>query len=197
MRFLRRQLERLQQYDDIAEIGGIARRSFANNSFDGILTMIGVLMGNLTAGVRDAQIVISTGLATSFAIGISGLWGAYMAETAERSRSLDELESHTLSDLSGTRIGRASRAAVIVVALVDGLSPLLASALVLFPMFLVGRIGIQTGYYVSLGLGLGSLFALGAILGAVGKQSLFLNGLKMISGGIVAILVLYLLEVLG
>ena len=194
MRFLRRELDRLRRYDDLAEISAIARRSFANNSFDGILTMIGVLMGNFTAGVRDARVVISTGLATSFAIGVSGLWGAYMAETAERNRSLDDLENHTLSDLSATRIGRASRIAVVIVALVDGLSPLLSSVLVLIPMFASQRLGIETSYYGSLGLGLALLFALGAILGVVGRQNLAVAGLKMVSGGIVAIVISYLLR---
>ena len=156
--------------------------------------MIGVLMGNFTAGVRDARVVISTGLATSFAIGVSGLWGAYMAETAERNRSLDDLENHTLSDLSATRIGRASRIAVVIVALVDGLSPLLSSVLVLLPMFASQRLGIETSYYGSLGLGLALLFALGAILGAVGRQNLAVAGLKMVSGGIVAIVISYLLR---
>ena len=62
----------------------IARRYFAMNAFDGVLTIIGVLMGNLVAGVSSAQIVLSTGLTTSGAMGISGLWGAYLTESAER-----------------------------------------------------------------------------------------------------------------
>ena len=194
MSFVRQQLDRLQQYDEVAEISGIARRSFANNSFDGILTMIGVLMGNLAAGVLDARVVISTGLATSLSIGVSGLWGAYMAETAERSRSLGELENHTLSDLSDTRIGRASRMAVLVVALIDGLSPLVSSVLVLIPMFMSGSVGVVPAYYISLGLSLALLFLLGAILGLVGKQSIVVAGAKMISGGVVAILLSYALR---
>ena len=194
MSFVRQQLERLQQYDEVAEISGIARRSFANNSFDGILTMIGVLMGNLAAGVLDARVVVSTGLATSLSIGVSGLWGAYMAETAERNRSLGELENHTLSDLSDTRIGRASRMAVLVVALIDGLSPLVSSVLVLIPMFLAGRVGVVPAYYMSLGLSLALLFLLGAVLGLVGKQGIVVAGAKMVSGGAVAILVSYALR---
>jgi len=129
------------------------------------------------------------------AMGISGLWGAYLTESAERKRSLDILENHTLSDLSGTKIGRASRAAVIIVALVDGLAPFAAALLVLSPFFFSTLLGeITTSYYVSLGVALATLFALGAFLGRVSKDSLILSGLKMIGAGLVAILLGHLLD---
>ncbi len=195
MGLLHRALQQLREYDDIAEISEIARRYFAMNAFDGVLTIIGVLMGNYTAGVRSPAIVISTGLSTCMAMGISGLWGAYLTESAERKRSLDILENHTLSDLSGTKIGRASRAAVIIVALVDGLAPFAAALLVLSPFFFGTLLGeITTSYYLSLGLALATLFALGAFLGRVSKDSLILSGLKMIGAGLVAILLGHLLN---
>lgn len=78
------------------------------NAFDGVLTMIGVFMGNLAAGVTQSGIVLTTGLTTSIAMGVSGLWGAYLTETAERQRELDDLGHYTLSDLSDSRIGQAS-----------------------------------------------------------------------------------------
>lgn len=195
MGLLYRALQQLREYDDIAEISEIARRYFAMNAFDGVLTIIGVVMGNYTAGVRSPAIVISTGLSTCMAMGISGLWGAYLTESAERKRSLDILENHTLSDLSGTKIGRASRAAVIIVALVDGLAPFAAALLVLSPFFFSTLLGeITISYYLSLGMALAILFALGAFLGRVSKDSLILSGLKMIGAGLVAILLSHLLD---
>lgn len=195
MGLLYRALQQLREYDDIAEISEIARRYFAMNAFDGVLTIIGVVMGNYTAGVRSPAIVISTGLSTCMAMGISGLWGAYLTESAERKRSLDILENHTLSDLSGTKIGRASRAAVIIVALVDGLAPFAAALLVLSPFFFSTLLGeITISYYLSLGVALATLFAVGAFLGRVSKDSLILSGLKMIGAGLVAILLSHLLD---
>jgi predicted membrane protein (TIGR00267 family) len=116
MRSLLEAVSYLREYDKLANISEIARRYFAMNAFDGVLTIIGVLMGNLVAGVNDASIVLSTGLATSVAMGVSGLWGAYLTESAERKRDLDELSRVTLTDLTNTRIGRASRAAILIVA---------------------------------------------------------------------------------
>jgi len=51
MSFLKRKLRQFKEYDDIAEIGEIARRYFVMNAFDGILTIIGVLTGSYVAHV--------------------------------------------------------------------------------------------------------------------------------------------------
>ena len=195
MGFLARKLHELREYDDIASISEIARRYFAMNAFDGVLTIIGVLMGSYTARVRDPTVVIVTGFSTSIAMGISGLWGAYLTESAERKRDLDDLESRTLTDLSQTKIGRASRVAVIIVALVDGLAPFLAALVVLLPFFLSGLMAdIVFSYYASLGMALVVLFAVGAFLGKVSKESLIISGVKMIGAGLVSMLVSRLLS---
>ena len=187
-------LRRITEYDELADIGEIARRYFAMNAFDGVLTIIGVLMGNLTAGVQDARIVTTTGLATSVAMGVSGLWGAYLTEAAERKRELVELSRQTLTNLKETRIGRASRSAAVIVSLVDGLSPLLAAMVVLTPFFFSGVFPTITwAYYSSLGLALLTLFALGLFLGHISKDNILLYGLKTIVAGIASILISFLL----
>jgi predicted membrane protein (TIGR00267 family) len=188
-------LHKLREYSDIASIDEIARRYFAMNAFDGVLTIIGVLMGNYTAHVRDPTVVLVTGFSTCIAMGVSGLWGAYLTEAAERKRELDDLESHTLTDLSETKIGRASRVAVVVVALVDGLAPFLAALVVLFPFFLSNLLAdIVFSYYVSLGMALVVLFVVGAFLGKVSRENLIISGVKMIGAGLVSILLTYILD---
>lgn len=194
MSFLKRRLRQFKEYDDIAEIGDIARRYFVMNAFDGILTIIGVLTGSYAARVENASVVISTGLATSIAMGISGLWGAYFTEAAERKRDLDELENHTLTDLSETRIGRASRMAGVIVALVDGFAPFLSALIALLPFFFSASLGgIYLSYYLSLGIALVSLFGLGVFLGTVSRGNVALWGLKMIGAGLLSIVLGYLL----
>ena len=187
-------LRRLREYDRIAGISEIARRLFAINAFDGVLTIIGVLMGNFAAGVSQPAIVVSTGIATSAAMGISGLWGAYMTEVAERERSLIELECYTLSDLAGTRIGEASRAAAIVVALVNGVAPSVAGLVVLTPFFLAAWIADPLMIYLSsIAIALLSLMGLGVFLGKVSKVNILFSGLKMLAAGVVCAVVSYLL----
>jgi predicted membrane protein (TIGR00267 family) len=187
-------LERLKGYDRLVNIAEIGRRYFAMNAFDGVLTIIGVLMGNLIADVENPQIVVSTGLATCIAMGISGLWGAYLTESAERQRDIDELSQYTLEDINDSRIGRASRVAVVMVALVDGISPFLAAFIVLIPFFFAGLFAtITMVYYISLGTALLTLFALGLFLGHISRGNLFLFGIRTVVAGLISILISYLL----
>jgi len=184
----------LREYSRIAGVAEIARRYMAMNAFDGVLTMIGVLMGNYVAGVRSASVVIHTGMATSIAMGVSGLWGAYLTEAAERKRELAELERASLTDLGQTRIGRASRVAVIIVALVDGLAPFVAALIVLLPLFAAGLFGnILVSYVLALVLALVGLFGLGAFLGHISGRSLVGYGLRTLVAGIVSIALSFLL----
>jgi len=187
---IRRLLDQANQYNNIANVGEIARRYFVMNAFDGVLTIIGMLMGNMAAGVTNPNIVITTGLSTSIAMGISGLWGSYLTESAERKHDLDELSSSTLTDLNDSRIGRASRYAAVTVSIVDGISPLLAALLVLIPFFIYGIFpNIQVVYYTTLGLSLVTLFALGVFLGNISKENLIISGIKTAIAGIASIII--------
>jgi predicted membrane protein (TIGR00267 family) len=187
-------LQRLREYDNLANISEIGRRYFAMNAFDGVLTIIGVLMGNLTASVQEPRVVVSTGLATCVAMGVSGLWGAYLTEAAERKRDLDELSRYTLTDLNDTRIGQASRIAVVTVALIDGLAPFLAALVVLIPFFAAGLFpSITWVYYTSLGVALATLFSLGLFLGHISRGNLILYGLRTVVAGLISIAISLLL----
>jgi predicted membrane protein (TIGR00267 family) len=187
---IRRLLDQANQYNNIANVGEIARRYFVMNAFDGVLTIIGMLMGNMAAGVTNPNVVITTGLSTSIAMGISGLWGSYLTESAERKHDLDELSNSTLTDLNNSRIGRASRYAAFTVSIVDGISPLLAALLVLIPFFIHGIFpNIQVVYYTTLGVALVTLFALGVFLGNISKENLIISGIKTTIAGVASIII--------
>ena len=187
-------LDDLREYERIAGFWQIARRALANNAFDGVLTMVGVVMGQWVGGIENPATVILIGVATSISIGISGLWGAYLAESAERGRELAKLEKISLTDLGETKIGRASRMAVVVVSLVDGLSPLLSSLIVLTPFFFASRGGgMLVSYVLSMALALVCLFILGMFLGHISGRSLVGYGLRTMIAGVVAIMITRLL----
>jgi predicted membrane protein (TIGR00267 family) len=191
-------LERFRQFDRLVKFSEIARRYFAMNAFDGILTIIGVLMGNMTAGVDDARVVAITGMSTCVAMGVSGLWGAYLTESAERGRELDELSRVTLKDMSNTRVGRASKKAVVAVAIVDGLSPFLGALIVLIPFFIAGWLpSIRVAYYTSIGMALLALFGLGVFLGVISRGRLIVSGIRTVTAGLISILISYLMGVEG
>lgn len=198
MRSVRDLIETFREYNEISEAGLIARRAFVNNSFDGVLTMTGVIMGSLVVGVEDPRVVIVTGVSTATAIGISGGWGAYLAESAEREHAIEELQGVTLTDLRNSKIGKASRLGVKIVAAVDGLAPFASALLVVFPFFLVPLLPeIAYAYYSSIALALLALFGLGIFLGKLSQRNMFLSGMKTVVAGIICIGITYLLELLA
>ena len=95
-------IEKWKQYGKISDLGIIARRKFFNNCFDGALTCAGIISAQFVlflpffflgvpANITTRTVYI-TGVATTFAIGISGLWGAFLSEEAERKKKMIDLK---------------------------------------------------------------------------------------------------------
>jgi len=188
-------LQTFMEYREMTDMDEIGRRKFVNNAFDGILTMVGVVMGSYLAGVTDPAVVISTGVTTSMAIGVSGFWGAYISEKAERKREIDDLGKALLSDLSDSKQARAGHVASIVVSVVDGLSPFLAAFFVVLPFLFAGLVSnINYIYYTSIAFALLFLFGLGVFTGSVGRQNVIRSGIRMLVAGIVCIALSFLLS---
>jgi predicted membrane protein (TIGR00267 family) len=190
-----RTFDRLSRYHEIAEVGGIARRYFAMNAFDGVLTSLGILVGAFVGGVEQASTVISVVAAAAASMGVSGAYGSYLIERAERGRALRELEESTLSRLRDTDIGAASRYASVVIGIIDGLSPAIASAIILTPFFVVGSGHVHAAFYAGGAIAFVELFGLGMFLGRVSRQSLIFAGLKLVVAGVVSLGLSLLLNV--
>ena len=81
---------------DISEAGPIIRRYFVMNFFDGVLTALGIVLGALVTHLNGTPVsstfVITTCLFTAIGIGISGLTGSHLAETAERRLNVIEMK---------------------------------------------------------------------------------------------------------
>ena len=85
-------IEKFKTYAKITDIESIARRYFVNNFYDGMLTIIGILLGFFILIFKEGQqtvdshIVLLTGFATSISMFMSGLSGSYISEKAEQKR---------------------------------------------------------------------------------------------------------------
>jgi len=191
-------LREFGEYRRLSGVDEIGRRCLANNAFDGILTMVGVLMGSYISGITETRVVLFTAFATCLAMGISGFSGAYMAESAERKHNLHELEKAMLVDLGNTTQARANQFAVVVVSLIDGLSPLVAGMMVVTP-FLFPHLWTSTmaPYYVALAVAFVMLFALGAFLARIARESIVPAGVKMLLAGAACVVASMLLNVAG
>ena len=186
---MRRGLATLRHYHEIAEVGEIARRYFAMNAFDGVLTTIGVLVGGYFGGIDSARAIFVVVLTTAVGMGVSGFYGSYLVERAERDRAMRELEESTLSSLQNTEIAAASRYATIVIALIDGASPFVAALIAMIPFAFAGMLGVPTAYYLAIVVGLAELFGLGVFLGAVSRDRLWFSGLKLVFAGVIALVI--------
>lgn len=176
----------------------IARRYFVMNSFDGALTILGIIVALFMSGERRASLIIISSLGAAVAMAISGIWGAYSIEKAERTNSLRELEKHLLRDLDETELERKLNITTILIALVDGLSPMLVSVILVSPFFLAqgGLLSIQKAFYASIGLIVLVLFLLGLFVGHVAKEDGIRSGFSMLFAGIAVGAVVVLLKLL-
>ena len=52
----------MYEYNKILALDTIARRYLVMNSFDGVLTIIGILIGAYSVGINDSRIIIAAGL---------------------------------------------------------------------------------------------------------------------------------------
>jgi len=188
-------LTRARLYIQVTHISDIARRYFVKNGMDGSMTVLGIVLGAWTANVEEPNIVVMAGLGACLAMGISGLFGAYITEKAERKRQLKTLEQSMLSDLEDSLHQDASEFVPAFAAIVDGLSPALTAVISLIPFILsiAGLLPIWNAYLISLVLTFITLFALGLYLGQVARERMWLYGLQMLAAGVVIAVIIFLL----
>lgn len=187
-------LTTLRRYHEISGVGELVRRYFALNAFDGVLATLGIIAGGYIGGVRSGRTLVLVGVTTTLAMAVSGFYGSYLVEKAERRRALRELEESTLSSLKGTEISAASRYATLVIAGADGASPALAAAIAFSPFLLSPWIGIQSAYLIGAAICLVECFLLGVFLGRVSRERFFVSGMKLVLAGVVLLVISLLLE---
>jgi len=177
----------------------IVRRYVVMNSFDGALTMLGIILANFFAGTTNAQLVLLPSIGAAIALCISGVWGAYTAELSEVKRSIKELEQHMMRKMHNTHYARKERIMAYTIAIVNGLVPLFVAFILITPFFFV-KTGILTtarAYYWSLGAVMAALFGFGMFAGKTAKENLYLHAVKMLFAGVVISAIFYLLTLVG
>ena len=139
-------------------------------------------------------VIVATGLGACLAMGVSGLFGTYITERAERKGHLKTLEESLLSDLNDSVHRDASEVVSVLAALIDGLSPSLTAMVALTPFFLTMTdvLIIWDAYLISFILNFATLFSLGVYLGTIAKENVWLYGFQMLGAGVVIAVVIFL-----
>jgi predicted membrane protein (TIGR00267 family) len=215
-------IDKWKHYSKMSNLGEIARRKFFNNCFDGALTCAGIISGMLilflaNPGLLVPSNVIITGFATALAIGISGLWGAFLSEEAERKKKIRDLKKEMviLDEEDGeveietgkvekksrkkkkkksqeTIITKSENFATIVASLVDGGAPVLGASLPLIPFFFGESLTIMhfiSSYIILVCL----LVYLGIYLGQISGGGRLRYALHLVAAGVVTLIVTLLL----
>jgi predicted membrane protein (TIGR00267 family) len=218
---IKKKIHQWKEYSEMSDLGIIARRKFFNNAFDGALTCAGIVSGIFIIFLEgsltfDTQDVLITGFATALAIGISGLWGAFLSEEAERKKKVidmkkdmadveDESELAKLKYIKKTYkngekkkaktiLEKAEKFATIVASLVDGGAPVLGSSLPLIPFFFgvtLTLLHFIFSYVILAGL----LVYLGIFLGQISGGGRLRYALHLITAGVVTLIVSILLGI--
>lgn len=189
-------LERIKAMLDLSDSGGIMRRYFVVNGFDGALTTLGLIMGFYVSVGVDISVVVTSCLAAALALGMSGISSAYISEMAERKRNLAQLEEAMVSSLENSHHARAAIWIPLLVALVNGIAPLLIALIIIFPLWLAQR-GVELLFPplpTAMAVALVIIFLLGVFLGRVGGTFWLWSGLQSL---VVALLTAGLIFVIG
>ena len=188
-----KRLKRTLRYSNSAEY---PRRYAVMNAFDGLITILGIILGSKLLGSAEAGQIVAASVGALIAMGISGASGTYMTEMAEQERKIKELQDAMLTNLEGTVLVKAHREAAVVSALVDSAAAIFAGLLAVAPYFLTvaGYLSEVAAFYSSLIISLSLLFTLGVFLGRVAGRSLLFSGLKALGIGCLTLLFLLLLN---
>ena len=171
---------------------GIARRYFVTNGFDGALTMLGLMVAFASRENVDISMAITACLGAAIALFMSGTSSAYLSEVAERKKELKELEQSLITDLSESDYGKASRYMPVMVALVNGLSPLLIALIIISPLWLsqMGLVMPFSPFIVAIIVSMLIIFLLGVMLGKVSNEFWLWTGVRTLSIAALTVLVL-------
>jgi len=187
---LRGVVEKYKLYSQITDLSSVSRRYFVIGFFDGALTILGLIMGAHLSGEASNNLIISAGIATALALGISSGFGAYEAEIIEQNIKKKEIERAMLSNVGGV-IDSAHKVAIYFSAFIHGIAPLIAS---LIPLVPYAVLPLDLAFYSSMVLGFVSLFVVGFIFGRISKTNVLIAGLKFVLAGVITLIVITILN---
>ncbi len=156
--------------------------------------MLGMMSGFYSQDRVDLSVAISASLGAAIALFMSGLSSAYLSESAERRRELEDLEQALITNLHASDYGKASRYLPIVIALINGFSPLLISLLILSPLWLSLQ-GITlpvSPLLAAILIALACTFLLGLFLGRISRTHWLWAGLRALSIAILTSVIIFI-----
>lgn len=188
---LRSWVSKIRAYNEITDIGPVARRYFVIGAFDGCLTVLGLIIGAFLAGAGEAHkgLIIAASVSAAIALAISSTVGAYEAERLEKMVDQKSLEHAMLSSVSEEQRS-AYRYAAFLSAVIHGVAPLIAALLPVLPYFFMAFVPATAA---AVAITLAFLFILGSWLAGIAQENFFITGLRFVAAGAATSLILLLI----
>lgn len=174
-------------------------RYIALGSLDGILTVLSIsltaaILGISSGGNVNPSTVGLTGLSGGIAIALSNGFGSYVGEEAEEVKIIRDLENRMIlkeRKLDDTIIHQQAKYRVYLSMLTHGSASFMGSFIPSIPFFIIGD--IYTAVTVTLVVCFIMLTVLGCYLGKISKESMSKTALKIISVGVLIVILSYML----
>ncbi|MEM3039019.1 MAG: VIT1/CCC1 transporter family protein [Thermoplasmata archaeon] len=166
----------------------IIRRYFVIGTFDGALTILGIILGAYAVGKLSNDLVLVAGMAAGIGLAISSAVGAFEAERIEIALRHKEIERAMLTRVKGDR-EETQFISNLASAVVHGVSPLVGIFIPLVPFMFLPSLEAM---YCAIILANAFLFAIGAYLGSILKEMILYTGLRFVIAGLVTAIVIFL-----
>jgi len=189
--------ERIRYLIKLSHAHRIARRYFVTNGFDGVLAMLGLLMGfRVTEPSASLTVMIGACGGTAVALFMSGITSAYISESAEKEHELHELEESMLRSLERSAHAEAAKRMPWLIAMVNGLSPLVFALLIILPMFMAreGLWPFLSPLDSAIAMAALLSFCLGVFLGRLSGSFWLWSGLRALSIAVMTAAIIVLIN---
>ncbi len=182
--------QRIRDTSERTDLASTSRRYFVLGAFDGTLIVLGVVLGAYAAGVASEhmEIILFAGVSAAVALSVSSAVGAYEAERVEKLLSRASIEKALLTDV-GEEQAEVFRFATLLSALVHACAPLIAATVPLIPFVIIPDLGMAV--LTSVVMTLSVLFVLGAYLGNLVKERVFMTGMRFVLAGLATAVILF------
>jgi predicted membrane protein (TIGR00267 family) len=158
-------------------------------TIDGLLAVLGIIIG-ASASTADAGIILKAALGGGIALALTNGIGSYLAESAVEYGRIASVERAILQDLKDTRIEEQAKHRIVVGSIVHGGASLIGSFIPIVSFLLLPA---ENALISSILLSLFTLIVLGFYSGKISGQSYLKSILRMVSLGLIIVIVTGLL----
>jgi predicted membrane protein (TIGR00267 family) len=160
-------------------------------TIDGLLAVLGIIIG-ASASTADAGIIVKAALGGGIALALTNGIGSYLAESAVEYGKIASVERAILQDLKDTRIEVQAKRRIVTGSIVHGGASLIGSLIPILS-FLLLPAGVAV--ISAIILTLATLVILGFYSGKISGQSYVGSILRMVSLGVIIVIVTGLLGI--